>query len=195
MSADTRHARPGILARLRRTGRPEPLERVLLPGTGAAMYLPAPAMAEVPAEPHGIATRETLERIVAEAEAQQPASPPWGPWDEPGNFPDALRAQALGDEHGRWYGWDTTVLDVPPVHARPYAPDALAAPLPRAPLSFRADFTELPAFRAAARTAGHAPAGQVRGAGVPPLPDFRIGELMHANFSGMLAMHVTGAAA
>lgn len=154
----------------------------------------APAAAPRFADPHGIATPAKLAEIAAQAQAEtartqtMPSSAPWGPWDRPGSFPEAMAPDALRDEHGRWYGWGDTSLDNPPAHARRYAPDPLTSPLPRSPLSFAADFAELPVFRAACRAAGHAPAGRVRG-GLPALPDFRIAEMMHHRFAGMLAMH------
>lgn len=147
-----------------------------------APVTPAPRFAN----PHGVATEATLASLAAQAQAETrtvPAAAPWGPWDQPGGFPEALRSADAG-----WYGWSDTAMDVPPAHTRRYVPDPLTAPLPRGPLSFTADFAELPVFRAACRAAGHAPAGRVRG-GLPALPDFRIGEMMHANFAGMLAMH------
>jgi hypothetical protein len=164
-------------------------------GTPAAPVapLPAPAAAEVP---HGIATPQTLAALYEQARTEQaqgrpaPSAAPWGPWDHPGSFPAAMEPDALRDEHGRWYGWDITAMDVPPAHTRQYVPDPLTAPVPARPVSFAADFRELPVFRAAVRTAGHAPAGRVRAGGGPALPDFRISELMHARFAGMLAMHV-----
>lgn len=90
-----------------------------------------PATGGEMAAPHGIATPQTLTDIVAQAQAEtaaareQAPAAPWGPWDQPGSFPAAMHAEALSDEHGRWYGWDTTVLDNPPVHTRPYIPGVL----------------------------------------------------------------------
>lgn len=225
MTADVRHARPGILARL--TGRTPAARRQRDPIAGAppvpcgrnAHGWPLvrdatgvrPATGGEMAGPHGIATRETLERLVAEAEAQAPpAAPPWGPWDEPGSFPDALRAEALSDEDRRWYGWDTTVMDNPPVHARPYAPEPPPFPVP----SLLGDLGDLPLFRdtvrdeldrrdRCARPSRRAGGSwQARYAGLylrtmtlPEAPDFRISEMMHAHYAGMLAMHVTERAA
>lgn len=196
-AADVRHARPGLLARL--TRRAPAVRRQRDPFATAAVCSPRRCLNGVVCyapvcygtsgygradsqEPHGIATRETLAGIVAQAqaEAEQVPAPPWGPWDYPGSFPDALRGTP------GWYGHSLTAPDQPPAHSRPYIPGE-AAP---SAASFRDDFRDLPVFRAAARAAGHAPAGRVRGGGkIPALPDFRIGELMHANFAGMDAMH------
>lgn len=90
---------------------------------------------------------------LAQAEAEQarpaPSAAPWGPWDQPGSFPAAMEPDALRDEHGRWYGWDTTVMDNPPAHARPYAARR------RTP-DVAADLASLPVFRdAVARRTRH----------------------------------------
>ena len=134
------------------------------------------------------ATRIDVAAKAAEIVAQAQGRPPWDTAPQPG------RPDLLADEAHRLYGWDITAMDYPPAHHRRYVPDPLTAPLARRPLSFAADFRELPAFRAAVRAAGHAPAGRVRAAGFPALPDFRIPELMHKNFAGMLAMHLGRAA-
>lgn len=157
---------------------------------------PAPQAPAAPDYATRIDVNATLASLTAQAQAETPrtrpvpAAAPWGPWDQPGNFPEALRSADAG-----WYGWSDTAMDVPPAHTRRYVPDPLTAQLPRSPLSFAADFAQLPVFRAACRAAGHAPGGLVRATQRPAPPDFRIGELMHANFAGMLAMHVTERAA
>lgn len=166
--------------------------------------------------PHGIATRETLAGLVEQAQAetaqaqagQQAATmarPPWGPWDQSGNFPEAMRADG---ERGGWYGWDTTAMDVPPHHDRPYIPGDLGRPDRLSPLTatVRDDLGGCLIFRDAVRSQivrrdraqgigaqgdwrdDWAAALERRTAPVPA-PDFRLGEMMHARFAGMLAMH------
>lgn len=79
---------------------------------------------------------------------------PWGPWDKPGTFPAAMHAEALGGEHGRWYGHDTTVLDNPLAHnGRPYIPGTLGQPGRLSPRSagVSEDLGSLPLFRDSVR--------------------------------------------
>jgi hypothetical protein len=150
------------------------------PAPGEKMWEPLTAPAADPrfADPHGIATPETLADLMrqaqeaAEAIRQEEAererlrppgtfadsragntplggNAPWGAWDEPGSFPEPLRA--VPDENGRVYGWDITAMDVPPRHARPYAARR------RSP-DIAADLASLPVFREAVarRTRSHA---------------------------------------
>jgi len=78
-----------------------------------------------------------------------------------------LRAQRAGlaAEHESWYGWGAP-LDASEARVRPYAPGPEPAPVSYPPLSFKADFRDLPVFRTAARKCGLAPAGLVRAGGV-----------------------------
>lgn len=172
-------------------------------------------------------------RAAAEAVAQQEAererlrppgtfadprvhNAPWGRWDHPDSFPAAMHAEALGDEHGRWYGWDTTVLDNPPAHTRPYIPGDLGREKRMSPASatIRADLGGCLIFRDAVHAEfvrRQYDEGPARGAWqdrfaeawrtrTGPVdgedrPSFRIAEMMHAHYAGMLAMHVTERAA
>lgn len=86
--------------------------------TFAPAPLAAPVAAPRFADPHGIATDETLAGLAAQAQTATMARPPWGPWDRPGGFPEALNATA---------GHDLTVMDSPPRQDRPYIPGVLGS--------------------------------------------------------------------
>ena len=151
----THHARVGRLARLTRRLRP-------VPGGN-----PQP-----PAAPESPWVRAELDRIEAEARAQQPLdSPVHTVADEYGMMPccgqhetavpqtdyvtadprlRTCRAMAgtvtadLAGEHRRWYGWGDTVMDYPPSQDRPYVAE------PYVPDIF-ADICGLPVLRSTIR--------------------------------------------
>jgi hypothetical protein len=64
--------------------------------------------------------------------AEAPAAP-WPPWAEPGNFPDALRAEPLSGGQVPYYGHHITNPDFPAVHTRPYVPAETPEPEPAEP--------------------------------------------------------------
>jgi hypothetical protein len=110
-----------------------------------------PAQQQPPAYDSRIDPEETLAGLVAQAQAETAQATPWGPWDQPGSFPDAMRAENLSDEHGRWYGWGDTSMDNPPAHDRPYIPGVLGAEGRLSPRSagIADDLGSLLVFRAA----------------------------------------------
>ena len=160
----THHAKAGPVARLTRRLRPVPSARADVPAGN-----PQP-----PAAPESPWVRAELDRIEAEARAQQPLdSPVHTVADEYGMMPccgqhetavpqtdyvtadprlRTCRAMAgtvtadLAGEHRRWYGWGDTAMDYPPAHDRPY----VAEPEPYTP-DLGADIRNLPVFRGTIR--------------------------------------------
>jgi hypothetical protein len=105
----------------------------------------------------------------------------WPPDDEPWNFTAAATLSSQAGTLDTWYAAadirrrqaEETRLDIPVGLARPYAPEP--EPVSYPPLSFKADYHDLPMFRAVVRGACRAGLTGLGVAFAPPLPDFDLG--------------------
>ena len=140
------HARPGLLSRFRRQP-PQPDARVFTDSKGNSWnVVPAPprrAPEVAPEAPHGIATDETLTRLIGQARDEQArtgaGAEPTEPWDKPDDL--------MPDHRDTWSALARNYVE-PPDATRP---DPLHEKAPACVPDLHADIRELPFFRAAIR--------------------------------------------